>query len=611
MSRPKSQVFNQLIGTENLIATPVAHNDSYEEDFSYIDRQGIIDFCESTRGTTNMTHRSSRHNASKCCDVPALQSPKNAVAPTQTLIATSNQPTDFTGNIQKVKTALADQQMIHKELENNKINQSDDKTNVTSCQTNIISTLMQNGQNCSTRQSSIITNNNTSPQQIYFNNPTESQGLQYLVLQSCHTSYINGKNNKSSCFVSNTNSVLLNSQISQFSHLPSSHFSKCSLGSSGGSNSPTCSYQPSSMNFSTSCGSTQCMNKRKDEKTISCCAKPGGNHTNQVGVLPGKNEELRFIDEDFIKSDMECIAQTHAVHRTPTVASIGPLYSALDPMIRSCSVGYLDLVDAQMVPCDIALKMLRKEAPNKRLVLVSRKTRRKKINKRHEIAHEKNKLKLFTCGKSKSLDSNDVFPHCEHNALRLKLADPLEEASRLAADISDSSGIDNNDQNSYNSTNNESDCIDDKDKICIDNKSSEAKSSFSLASSLDGLAARLRDFDDCYSLPPPSPRSSSTRLPRSSPASSPSSPAPSKKGKRPASASPIRRRLLSSPLLSRRMHKNRGESSDDDIQGPDESPKSYKNLETFQKAQLRQKVKNPPFFPNSFCRLLFSKFISV
>lgn len=48
----------------------------------------------------------------------------------------------------------------------------------------------------------------------------------------------------------------------------------------------------------------------------------------------------------------------------------------------------------------------------------------------------------------------------------------------------------------------------------------------SLASSLDGLAARLRDFDESHSLPPPSPRPS-TRLPRSSP----SSPAPSKKVK--------------------------------------------------------------------------------
>lgn len=129
--------------------------------------------------------------------------------------------------------------------------------------------------------------------------------------------------------------------------------------------------------------------------------------------------------------------------------------------------------------------------------------------------------------------------------------------------------------------------------------SRDGKSSDSLSSSLDGLAARLRDFDDNHSLPPPSPRPSA-RLPRSSP----SSPAPSKKGKRPASASPIRRRLLSSPLLSRRTRKNRGESSDDEGQGQDEISRSYRNLETFQKAQLRQKV-------NFFSTLEFSFFFSI
>jgi hypothetical protein len=46
--------------------------------------------------------------------------------------------------------------------------------------------------------------------------------------------------------------------------------------------------------------------------------------------------------------------------------------------VRSCSVGYLDLVDAQIVPCDVALNMLRKDAPNKRLFLISRKNKRRR-----------------------------------------------------------------------------------------------------------------------------------------------------------------------------------------------------------------------------------------
>ncbi|XP_044002628.1 tubby-related protein 4 [Aphidius gifuensis] len=611
-NRPKSQISNQFIGNENSIATAVVHTDNYEEDFPYVDRQGIIDFCESIRATSSTTYRSQRHNAPRCCDVPALQSPKNAVAPTQTLIATSNQTNDYSTNIQRVKTALADQQTIRKEFENNKINNNDDKiNNIPSCQTNIIQTSMQNGQN------SIITNNhnnsnnnnnnsnnnsnNTQSQQVYINN-NNSTGV-----QNSNTNYINTKNNnKTSCYGTNLTSLNLTKNF----HTTTNE-----------SNSPTSSSSSSypNTNFVTSCGNSQCSHKRKEKegKTTGCCGKSSGNHTNQVGVSPCKNEELRFIDEEFIKNDIEFNGQICSVHRTPTVASIGPLYSSLDPMVRSCSVGYLDLVDAQMVPCDVALKMLRKEAPNKRLVLVSRKTKKRKKNKQqhdhqqqqeqqHQQQHKQNphdndlqdnsKPKLRTCGKSKSLDSSDMFPSCENIVLKPKLSEHIEEASGCTNDICENFSLLNNNDNKNVTLNIIRDELEEinnnnSNKLRIDDNSCEAKSSGSLSSSLDGLAARLRDFDDCHSLPPPSPRPSGTRLPRSSPASSPSSPAPSKKGKRPASASPIRRRLLSSPLLSRRTRKSRGESSDDEIQAQDESSKSYRNLETFQKAQLRQKLK--------------------
>lgn len=91
------------------------------------------------------------------------------------------------------------------------------------------------------------------------------------------------------------------------------------------------------------------------------------------------------------------------------------------------------------------------------------------------------------------------------------------------------------------------------------------------------------------------PPSSPQRLPRSSPAS----PAPSKKGKRHQSASPIRH-ILNSPLLNRRNRKKQPiESSDDEGQTTNGSgeestlnSKQYRDLETFQKAQLRQKVSN-------------------
>lgn len=65
-------------------------------------------------------------------------------------------------------------------------------------------------------------------------------------------------------------------------------------------------------------------------------------------------------------------------------------------------------------------------------------------------------------------------------------------------------------------------------------------------------------------------------------------------GKRPQSASPIRKNLLSSPLLGRRSRKSKAqESSDDEVTASGDevcNGTNYKDLETFQKAQLRQKV---------------------
>lgn len=109
-------------------------------------------------------------------------------------------------------------------------------------------------------------------------------------------------------------------------------------------------------------------------------------------------------------------------------------------------------------------------------------------------------------------------------------------------------------------------------------------------------------FDKKNNLPPTS--NIFLRLPRSSP----SSPAPSKKGKRPASASPIRRRLLSSPLLSRKARKSRGESSDEEGLLQDDSSTNYRDLETFQKAQLRQKVNKKRLDINTYILQFNHKF---
>lgn len=117
---------------------------------------------------------------------------------------------------------------------------------------------------------------------------------------------------------------------------------------------------------------------------------------------------------------------------------------------------------------------------------------------------------------------------------------------------------------------------------------------------LENIISRLRDLDDDRSnlqqQPPSSPRH---------PRSSPSSPAPNKKNKRQQSSSPIRH-ILNSPLLNRRKCKKQAlESSDEDANedgdnsnnnGTSSNGKSgYHDLETFQKAQLRQKVSRNKF----------------
>ncbi|KAG5863064.1 Tubby-related protein 4, partial [Gonioctena quinquepunctata] len=71
---------------------------------------------------------------------------------------------------------------------------------------------------------------------------------------------------------------------------------------------------------------------------------------------------------------------------------------------------------------------------------------------------------------------------------------------------------------------------------------------------------------------------------------------------RPQSASPIRRRLMNSPLLGRRNRKNKNqESSDDEVNASGDeifNGTNYRDLETFQKSQLRQKLKRGKIEPN-------------
>ncbi|GAB1869433.1 Tubby-related protein 4 [Camponotus japonicus] len=618
-NRPKSQISNQFLATETL-PTSLGKIESYESEYvPYVDLQDMGNLYENIRNAPTNTYRTPpRHNPPRCCDVPALQSPKNAVAPTQTLIATSNAGTDYANSIQRMKNVLADVQQAgvatKKELENNKLNQiaSDDKP--CPCPTNIIP--MQNGQAAEASSSrysisqSSVTNgleNVDCTSAVYLNglnnmacasNVPPHAVHQSAMSQNAHN-FVHSKNNQNTeasfnATSSNNNS---SSQVGQAAGL------LVNKNGVHGIVSPACSYQfPENIEqcFGSSC--SQCFAKQKDPKCHVCYGKT---NTGTPGVVKLDEDLMQFSDDDIGCADMGI---SRGVHRTSTVISIGPMCSN-DSIVRSCSVGYLDLVDAQLVPCDVALRMLRRDAPNKRLVLVSRKTKRRKRNKPQpqlDASQPSSKPpRLRNCGKSKSLDSSDIFPSNEQIASPPQLPEHVEETTGgVNSEVVEDNAVKCDESEPPKDATRE--IVDKREEsnghviqeTQIEEKPSrpqavaspvkESSASGSFVSSLDGLAARLRDFDDSHSLPPPSPRPSS-RLPRSSP----SSPAPSKKGKRPASASPIRRRLLSSPLLSRRMRKSRGESSDEEglLQDDSSSTTSYRDLETFQKAQLRQKLK--------------------
>lgn len=114
-----------------------------------------------------------------------------------------------------------------------------------------------------------------------------------------------------------------------------------------------------------------------------------------------KKKEIQYIDEETPTTSTNPSLVESKMRRTPTVISISPACLS-ESITRSCSVGYLDSVE--MVPSDIALSMLRKDAPNKRLVLVDRKPRKNK-----KMSEDMRKQKLQQCGKSKSLDSCDIL----------------------------------------------------------------------------------------------------------------------------------------------------------------------------------------------------------
>ncbi|KAL7727519.1 hypothetical protein ACLKA6_002137 [Drosophila palustris] len=474
--------------------------------------------------------------------------------------------------------------------------------------------------------------------------------------------------------------------------------------------------------------------ERMDARAVKCAA-PSSSTT--------KRRDMLYIDEETqsptpttsnTSTTNASIATSNSMKRTPTVVSIAPALP--DSITRSCSVGYLDSV--AITPSDEALSALRKDAPNKRLILVDK--RRNRNRKRQQQADAR-RHKLQQTGKSKSLDSCDLLSlqtklsskeheqvvrklqeisdssacssaantlcfKCRNNmnpasackrcqpitssaldeittavTAAVAVAEPAKEASVATAatmpskptpkkrfdvitsftdsplftrkhrfgygrskELAAGSNTENStpllprkqensfsfvkqlsevrwrrkepppSQNHVQGASNASTLERQHSETgnvaygTVEATPVEAKASVSLhtqaLTTLENIISRLRDLDEGRLTPPSTPQ----RLPHSSPAS----PAASKKNKRQQSNSPIRH-ILNSPLLNRRQRKKPSiiESSDDEgnqTNGSGEemgsngngngNGKQYRDLETFQKAQLRQKLKRGKIEPN-------------
>ncbi|GBP63511.1 Tubby-related protein 4 [Eumeta japonica] len=376
-----------------------------------------------------------------------------------------------------------------------------------------------------------------------------------------------------------------------------------------------------------------------------------------------KNEDLKFIDEETsietIVTNVTERPREGRVQRTTTVVPISPVCTSMpvyDTMTRSCSVGYLDLVDPAVLRAHAGVSALREQP--RRLVLVHDRTRHHKKNtRRHAIRTHDTKTNLTNalekspnlkkCGKSKSLDSSELALNEKSNRRNIK-QDPTSDTTDSQVTSSCSGSSNNNHSENDKKYLSISTTSKDKDGNTsrLENRRSQRDypvctscrlvspydrrdvtpprtcawraapptrsvrrrrraaprpptATPTTASSLEQLALRLlasrgrvvrggagggAEVERESNSAPASPRPARSQ---------PASPAPrDRRRTRYSSASPIRQ-LLNSPLLNRRRNKKPSESSDDELSnGYNEvNSKNYRDLESFQKAQLRNKLK--------------------
>lgn len=320
-----------------------------------------------------------------------------------------------------------------------------------------------------------------------------------------------------------------------------------------------------------------------------------------------RTEDLKFIDEETpVETNINNLTdrpkerpQRAAVPISPVCGNV-PVYAA---MTRSCSVGYLDMVD----PAAVSLAALRE--PPRRLVLVPdpRKNRRREYKSKPPAVDTLKSPNLNKCGKSRSLDSSELSLSCDQKEGASKEAENKKE---VKLERNENSVRRKRVENPSCPT-----CLvvlrRPESGVCHTCNAPPAppiqppkEADYTkYYSSLEQLALRLlasrgrsraninnNTAEDAIS------RESNSAPASPRPArSQPASPAPVHRPRRQrySSSSPIRQ-LLNSPLLNRRRHKRLSESSDEESSnGYAETinNRDYRNLESFQKAQLRNKLK--------------------
>lgn len=273
-----------------------------------------------------------------------------------------------------------------------------------------------------------------------------------------------------------------------------------------------------------------------------------------------KSRDLKYIDDD------EEISIERILRAAPSNGNHGSYYQTrLLSKYRSRSVGHLNLVDVLSFPSDdVILRAGSLREAKKRLVLSPSRPFRPRT-------------KLQYCGKSRSLDSGipskdvvvaGVVQHQQHVPTAVAVA-----KEKLAV-------VPNDPPPRYDRVNH----------LLASKKTDATRSLEEVRITAGGAVVQSR----CYNSDSASDDTSPVGSPPPASKSVSSTPTRTCKNRRPKSSSPVRKSFLNSPLLSRRSRRTKVvESSDDEVafSGDEILTHSFKDLENFQKAQIRQKLK--------------------